>query len=142
MSDTATSKPKGRGMTYAIVGIVVVIAIIAGVYYVLGGGMGGGGTTNAKVTIPSGASTGLNFSPNAITVVIGKNNTITFTNDDSVTHTITFTTVPSGVTASAISDSSLAPGASYTVTLATAGNYHYQCSIHPGWMQANIVVSA
>jgi plastocyanin len=60
-----------------------------------------------------------------------------WTNNDSVAHTITSSSVPSG--ASQFDDENIAPGATYSVTLTVAGTYQYYCQIHP-WMSGTIVV--
>lgn len=74
---------------------------------------------NAAVSIANFA-----FHPNTITVVIGVNNTVTWTNNDATTHTVTSdnSLFPGGT---------LAPGATYTSTFDQAGTYAYHCSIHP-----------
>jgi plastocyanin len=62
------------------------------------------------------------FNSSSITVVIGVNNTVTWTNMDAVTHTVTADdgsfngTVPAGKT--------------FTHTFTTAGVFTYHCSIH------------
>ncbi len=135
-------------MTVAIVLIIVVVVAIAG-YYVLSG-MGSGQNSNSNSTSPvqsivkvvsgTGSSSALNFSPASMTVVVGVNNTITWENSDSVAHTVTFTSAPSGVSASALTDpNNLAAGGTYTVTLTTPGTYQYHCTIH-SWMTATITV--
>ncbi|MEO8104821.1 MAG: plastocyanin/azurin family copper-binding protein [Candidatus Saccharibacteria bacterium] len=70
------------------------------------------------------AITNFTFSPVAITVK--KGTTVTWTNNDSVNHTVTETDGLSGP-----KSSSLATGQSYTFTFTTAGAFHYNCSIHP-----------
>lgn len=91
------------------------------------------------VVMPSGAgSDQLNFSPGNLTVVLGVNSTVVWSNVDSVAHTVKSSTVPSG--AAGFSSAIINPGETYTVTLTVAGTYHYYCTIHPGWMQANIIV--
>ena len=99
--------------------------------------------SKSQVSIASGTGTNqaLNFNPSTLTVVIGTNNTVVFTNNDITEHTVTFTGAPSGVSLVSISDSSLAAGATFTVTLPAAGTYQYKCSIHP-WMSGSITVAA
>jgi plastocyanin/predicted lipoprotein with Yx(FWY)xxD motif len=97
----------------------------------------------ARVMIPSGASSNqsslgtLGFYPNNITVVVGINSTVVWTNNDAVTHSVVSFSVPSG--AQAFSDVSLAPGGTFSVTLTVPGTYKYHCTIHP-WMIGTIVV--
>jgi plastocyanin len=54
--------------------------------------------SKVNIIIPAGteSTNTLNFSPDAITVVIGVNNTIVWTNDDSRLHTVTSSSVPNG----------------------------------------------
>ncbi len=92
-----------------------------------------------NVAIPPGASTqgNLAFSPDTITVVIGVNNTVMWTNDDSTTHTVTSMSVPAG--AQSFGSNGLNPQNTFTWTFTVAGTYQYYCEIHP-WMQGTVVV--
>jgi len=71
----------------------------------------------ANVTIKN-----FSFSPSSITVVIGVNNTVTWTNQDSVTHTVTADNGSFG--------GSVPAGTTFTHTFTTAGVFAYHCSIH------------
>jgi plastocyanin len=94
------------------------------------------GGSSVAVTIVAGAGTPPNkgFSPDNITVVIGVNNTVTWTNDDSSIHTVTGNdgTFDSGF---------LDTGTSYTHTFTTPGVYEYHCTIHP-WMTGFVTVKS
>ena len=88
-----------------------------------------GGVLVALSTPPARAQTTVNvtiqnfsFNPSNITVVIGVNNTVTWTNHDAVTHTVTGNDGSWG--------GGVAPGATYTHTFTTAGVFDYHCSIH------------
>jgi plastocyanin len=88
-----------------------------------------------NVNIVSGA--GLNqsstgFTPSTITVVMGVNNTIIWTNDDSVPHTVTSDE-------GTFSSGNLNPGDTYQFTFPAPGNYTYHCSYHP-WMSGTVIV--
>jgi len=84
--------------------------------------------TTANVTIKN-----LSFNSSSITVVIGVNNTVIWTNMDAVTHTVTADdgsfngTVPAGTT--------------FTHTFTTAGVFTYHCSIHK-FMKGTVKVLA
>ncbi|HUK80080.1 MAG TPA: plastocyanin/azurin family copper-binding protein [Nitrososphaerales archaeon] len=99
----------------------------------------------AAVMIPAGTSTNksslgnLGYYPNSITVVTGINNTITWTNNITVTHTVISLSVPSGT--QPFTDENLDPGSSFLVTLTVPGTYKYHRTIHP-WMMRTIVVLA
>ncbi len=134
------------GRTAAIIVVVVVIlAAVAGFF--LYSGMGSGNPSSSSnstntviVSIPSG--TGNNqaqtFSPQSLNVAAGT--MVKFVNNDNTLHTVTFTSAPSGVSLSSISDSSLAAGNSFTITLTTPGTYQYHCTIHT-WMTGTITVT-
>jgi plastocyanin len=95
-----------------------------------GGGSGSSGgavqSGTAKVTIQ-----GFAFKPATLTVTAGTK--VTFTNEDSVTHTTT------SQGNSTINSGNLAKGQTYTVTLTKAGTYNYICMIHP-YMKGTITV--
>ena len=138
----ATTAPQaakgGMGRILAVVIVIVIIVAAVGIYYAYYG-MSKPATSTINIASGTGTNQSLNFNPSSITVVIGKNNTIQFTNSDSALHTVTFTSAPSGVSSSSISDSSLSAGSSFTITLTTAGTYQYHCSIH-SWMSGTITV--
>jgi plastocyanin len=61
------------------------------------------------------------FSPDNITVSVGT--TVTWTNNDPVTHTVTSNT-------GLFSSGSLPPGGTFSFTFTQAGTFQYHCSIH------------
>jgi len=63
------------------------------------------------------------FSPSAITVK--KGTTVTWTNQDSATHTVTETDGQDGP-----KSGDLSTGKSYSFTFNTTGTFKYECSIH------------
>lgn len=70
------------------------------------------------------------FSPGTITIAPG--DSVTWTNDDSATHTVTGSGWGSGA---------LATGATYTHQFNTTGDFTYHCSIHT-YMTGVVVVSS
>ena len=76
----------------------------------------------------------LGFSPSTITVVIGVNNTVIWTNDDVVPHTVT---ADDGT----YSSGNMNPGDSFAYTFTTPGTYTYHCSYH-SWMKATVIVKS
>jgi len=76
----------------------------------------------------------LGYSPDVIHVVIGVNNTVVWTNNDNVTHTVTST---SGVFNSGF----IPPGQSWNYTFTYPGTFNYYCTIHP-WMKGTVIVEA
>jgi len=104
--------------------------------------VGGSASSGVAVSIPSGAgspSGAPGYSPDKITLVVGANNTVTWTNNDSAHHTVTSSSVPSGATS--FNSGDLAPGATYSYTFTTPGTYTYICNYHT-WMTATVTVVA
>lgn len=79
-----------------------------------GGSSAGGTAAGTAVTIANFA-----FNPADVTVKVGQS--VTWTNNDTTTHTVTGADFDSGP---------LAPGATYSHTFGTAGTFDYHCSIH------------
>jgi plastocyanin len=69
------------------------------------------------------------FNPKTVTIKVG--DTVTWTNQDSTTHTVTGD--------GGIDSGNLAPGKSYSKTFDTAGTFNYHCSIHPS-MTGQVIV--
>jgi len=136
----------------AIVVIVVTVSLIGLVYLasVRSSPISGssGVTCNSEVDssavqilIPSGASNPSNapgYSPDAVTLVIGTNNTVTWTNNDAVHHTVTSSSAPSGAS---FNSGDMGFDATYTCTFTTPGTYKYYCVYH-SWMTGTIMVEA
>lgn len=72
------------------------------------------------------------FSPTPLTVKVGS--TVTWTNQDSVAHTVT-------ADDGSFESSHIGGGGTFTQTFAKAGTFAYHCSIHPS-MKATITVSS
>ncbi|MEM0288216.1 MAG: cupredoxin domain-containing protein [Nitrososphaerota archaeon] len=74
------------------------------------------------------------YSPDVITVVIGINNTVIWTNNDNFAHTVT--------SVSKVFDSgNMNPGATFSYTFTTPGVYNYTCTYHP-WMHGTVIVKS
>ena len=129
----------------AVIVVAVVVILVAGVAYYLLSGRSGNSTTTTlapevvHVSMPSGVATNksLNFQPADITLVIGVNNSVTWTNGDSAPHTVTATSVPNG--ASMFNSGNLNSGATFTYTFTVPGTYKYDCTYH-FWMNGIVVV--
>jgi plastocyanin len=102
-------------------------------------GTSSGGASKPLVIMPNGVGTSqsLNFEPSCIVVIIGVNNTVTWTNNDTAAHTVTSASVPSG--ASGFNSGNMNAGAVFTYTFTTPGSYNYTCVYH-AWMRATVVV--
>jgi plastocyanin len=104
----------------------------------LGGGLaacGGGGSTPAAAQAATGTTKvsvqDNTFKPGAIKVKAG--DTVTFTNDGGVAHTVTATD------GADFDSGTLAPGKTFKVVTSGPGTISYVCTIHPG-MQGTIEV--
>src|SRR5262245_10332571 len=90
------------------------------------------GGTAASVTIPTGAQSLGNraFVPDELDIAAGT--TVTWTNNDSISHTTTSdaTGFDSGI---------VGPGKQFSFAFPTAGTFSYHCDIHPG-MVGKVVV--
>jgi len=94
-------------------------------------------TGSVGVAINAGSAlntTSVYFSPPTITVVIGVNNTVIWTNDDSAEHTVT-------ATDGSFNSGSIEPGQTFAYTFTAPGTYTYYCTIHP-WMRGTVIVKA
>ena len=94
--------------------------------------------------MPQGVGTNqnLNFNPASFTVVVGTNNTITFSDQDSTApHNVYFTSMPSGANPNANAPAEMVKGNSFTVTLTVPGTYDYECQFHSTWMMGVITVT-
>ena len=80
---------------------------------------GSSGTT-ASVSIAN-----FSFTPATLSVSVGT--TVTWTNNDSVTHTVT-------ADQGAFDSNNLSPGNTFSFTFSQAGTYPYHCKIHPSMM--------
>jgi plastocyanin len=96
--------------------------------------------STVAVSIPNGAGNGPQaapgYAPDKITVVIGVNNTVTWTNNDPIHHTVT-----SSPGNGSLNSGDMAQGATYTYTFTTPGTYNYVCVYH-SWMTGTVVVLA
>ncbi|MDA4111639.1 MAG: cupredoxin domain-containing protein [Thaumarchaeota archaeon] len=86
---------------------------------------------------PTGpAADQITFSPKHVTVIIGQNNTVQWTNEDAADHTVT--SVPGDP--AAFTSPALALGGKFVYAFTTPGTYAYYCTFHPGWMNGTITV--
>jgi plastocyanin len=86
----------------------------------------GYGTSSATTSTSTSANavTIINFAFSPATLTIKAGTSVTWTNKDSVAHTVVS---DSGI----FSSGSLATNATYSYTFKTAGTFTYKCSIHP-----------
>ncbi len=116
------------------------------------GGLYGGGTTKTTPpgTTPATTAGGgesvtiadMAFSPAKLTVKAGT--TVTWTNQDGVSHTVTSTDGPGtdAATTSLFDSGALSQGETFSFTFDKPGTYDYECTIHATMasMHAEVVV--
>lgn len=142
---------RNKTVIFGVIGVVVVAAIILTVVFAGNskapttdnmGSMNmntGNSTSNSsssdqnpvattKVTISN-----FSFSPAAIKVKVG--DTVTWTNQDEVGHTVTADNSSTDAPASDL----LSKGQSYSFTFKKAGTYTYHCTPHP-YMKGTVIV--
>jgi len=125
----------GRSLS-GVLTIVIIILAIAGAAIGASTRTASSATSGtASVTIVAGP--GLfqqHFVPATITVVIGVNNTVIWTNNDSIYHTVTSYT-------SVFNSGLLNSGNSWNYTFTTPGTYNYHCTLHLFMTGSVIVIS-
>jgi plastocyanin len=87
-------------------------------------------TTTAATAINAATIKGFSFQPDVLKVKVGAK--VTWTNDDTVAHTVTADT-------NSFASGNLQPGRSFSFTFTRPGTYAYHCSIHPS-MHGSVVV--
>ena len=164
MSTQSAQGTKGSVAVGAIVAILIVGAVGTLGYYqfFVAGGTSTTTTTSSvpAVTCPSaacinvtifagaasqpngytpGQKTTYGYTPDVVTVVIGKNSTVFWINDDAAPHTVTSDTA--GIFDSGTSGPLVNQGGTFQFTFTTPGTFAYHCSFHP-WMQGTVIVKA
>jgi plastocyanin len=82
--------------------------------------------------IPGAGSYVTGYDPDNITVVIGVNNTVIWTNNDNEPHTVT-------ASDGSFDSGNMNPGATFAYTFTKPGTFPYTCTYHP-WMQGYVTV--
>ena len=75
------------------------------------------------------------YSPDVVTVVIGVNNTVAWTNNDNVVHSV------AGANSSHFITYAIDPGSTTSYTFSAPGTYPYYCIQHPS-MEGTVIVKA
>jgi plastocyanin len=107
-----------------IIGLLVFVVLISGCTY------------GQKTVTPPTATNAVeikNFAFNPDVITIAKGTTVTWTNEDSVQHTVT------GI-GNDINSQTLSQGQKYSFTFNEAGTFEYQCHIHPS-MRGKVIVT-
>lgn len=126
--------------------IGLVVALISAVALLAACGSGaaptqapsGGGPTSAPTQPPTGGDTTVEvtivnfaFSPATVNITVG--GTVTWTNKDGTTHTVT-------ADGGAFDSGNLDSGKTFSFTFNQAGTFSYHCAIHPS-MKATVTVT-
>ncbi len=149
-------------MNNTIVVIVVVLLVLGGGYYLLTKGSGAAPTetptTTSEATVPATSNEttstttttttttttavsptvslvsiqNYSFNPSPLTVKTGTK--VTWTNNDSVPHTVT------SDSAGVFNSAPIPPGQSFSYTFTAPGTVSYHCAIHP-MMKGSVTVS-
>jgi plastocyanin len=121
------------GMKNAFPALAALAILTAG----CGSGSGAGShaaSSTTRVATTQVAMKVLEFTPASVIARVGQ--TLTWTNEDSVQHNVTYLSGPRFRSSPRVMN----PGASFSIQLTQPGTIHYFCSIHP-WMRGTIVVS-
>jgi len=114
-----------------IVAIVVVIIVIGGIYYFMQQYSAAPVNQNNNNVVKTGNTVDIrNFAFNPATLTVKVGTTVTWINNDSVTHAIKSDTFNSG---------NLAKGQTDQYTFNNRGTFDYSCRIHPS-MKGQIIV--
>ncbi len=131
----AEAAPQPRRWRWAAGGVaLLLVAGLAGFSF-LGGG-GGQAAAATALAVGTGAGPSLVFEPRSIQAPPNTSVSLTFNNQSTLPHNLTFEQVITAKTAE-----QLAGGASQTITFTTPGpgTYRFVCTIHPG-MDGQLVV--
>lgn len=130
-----------KGLSVVVLLVVIILAVAGGIFFLVRQtpqsqtGSGNGNQAPASSDIGTTGNNielkGFAFSPNTLTISVGE--TVTWTNKDSASHTIT------SDSGNELGSSSMGNGQTYLHTFSTAGTYAYHCSIH-STMKGRIVV--
>jgi plastocyanin len=93
---------------------------------------GAGGNSSSTAPISG-------YRPGNVTIVIGTNNTLTWTNDDISPHTVTSVSVPGG--AATFNSGIISAGQTWSITFNVPGTYQYNCALH-AWMKGVVIVKS
>ena len=119
-----------RIVPLSVVGVVLLVCAV----FLMNFHRNSSPATNAvHVSIfPGAGSYATGYDPDNITVVIGINNTVIWTNNDNEPHTVT-------ATDGSFDSGNMNPGAVFTHTFTIPGTHTYICTYHP-WMHGHVVV--
>jgi len=130
-------KSKPFGALFGLLALVAILGVVPAF-----------GQESADITIVSGAGASANaacvaanncFSPNPLTVAPGT--TVTWTNTDTVSHTVTSGKSSDNTTGTLFDSGLVKPTKTFQYTFANAGTFNFFCTVHP-WMTGQVIVGA
>lgn len=99
-------------------------------------------TPDGFISIALGSQTpgtAITFTPQNVTVIIGVNNTVEWTNNDQTVHTVTSQSIPPG--AASFNSGLINPGGTFIYQFTVTGTYYYVCTLHY-WMHGWVTVKS
>jgi plastocyanin len=138
----AHSYPRPKVGT-AFASIAIISVFIASAFFAQGSSPGEttststtqGSTTEAQVIMTPAGAVGNQvgyYYPDNLTVLIGVNSTVKWTNEDMLVHSVYFDI-------GAAYSGNIEPGKSWTYTFNAPGIYSYHCYLHP-WIDGTVTV--
>jgi len=124
--------------TVVPVAIIALIIIVGGAVYLTHRNTASTSNTTSNMTMNTTGNSNnaapsatdkvslANFSFSPANITVKKGTVVTWTNNDSTTHTVTESDGQSGP-----NSGSLAPGGNYSFTYNIVGTFPYHCTIHP-----------
>lgn len=114
-----------------LVAIVLIAVVAVGGYFLMMKKSGGPSTTTQPLSSNSVTIQNMSFSPQDINVKVGDK--VTWTNQDSITHTVTSDT-------NVFDSGNVANGGTFSFTFTNVGTFSYHCNIHTS-MTGQVTVS-
>ena len=131
MARPATTMRRLVGPLLLVAAVAIIAAACNGTGSTAYGAPASTAATTAAATATNAATIrGFSFQPDVLKVKVGAK--VTWTNDDTVAHTVTADT-------NSFASGNLQPGGSFSFTFTRPGTYAYHCSIHPS-LHGSVVV--
>jgi plastocyanin len=131
MARPATTMRRLVGPLLLVAAVAIIAAACNGTGSTAYGAPASTAATTTAATAPNAATIkGFSFQPDVLKVKVGAK--VTWTNDDTVAHTVTADT-------NSFASGNLQPAGSFSFTFTRPGTYAYHCSIHPS-MHGSVVV--
>jgi plastocyanin len=131
MARPATTMRRLVGPLLLVTAVAIIAAACNGTGPTAYGAPASTAATTTAATAPNAATIkGFSFQPDVLKVKVGAK--VTWTNDDTVVHTVTADT-------NSFASGNLQPAGSFSFTFTRPGTYAYHCSIHPS-MHGSVVV--